>query len=46
MDEHSKELLRRRGERPVIDDAITLAAQAVGVWLSQGIQACMNQYNG
>jgi peptidyl-tRNA hydrolase, PTH1 family len=33
------------GERPVIEDAVTLAAQAVGVWLRQGVEACMNQYN-
>ncbi len=33
-------------ERPVIDDAILLAAQAVLVWASQGVEACMNQYNG
>ena len=33
------------GERPVIEDAVTLAAQAVGVWLRQGVEVCMNQYN-
>jgi PTH1 family peptidyl-tRNA hydrolase len=32
-------------EKPVIDDAIALAAQAVGMWIKQGIQKCMNQYN-
>lgn len=34
------------GERKVIDDAVTLAAQAVLVWASRGVEACMNQYNG
>lgn len=33
-------------ERPVIDDAVALAAQAVVMWLYQGVEACMNQYNG
>lgn len=32
-------------ERPVIDDAITLAAQAVVVWADRGIEECMNRYN-
>lgn len=36
----------RPGERPVIEDAIARAAQAVMVWVSQGIAVCMNQYNG
>jgi len=36
----------RPGERPVIEDAITLAAQAVMVWAAQGIEVCMNRYNG
>ena len=35
----------RPGERPVIADAILLATQAFGVWLRQGVEACMNQYN-
>jgi PTH1 family peptidyl-tRNA hydrolase len=35
----------RPGERPIIADAILRASQAVGVWLRQGIEACMNQYN-
>jgi PTH1 family peptidyl-tRNA hydrolase len=34
------------GERQVIDDAVLLAAQAVLVWASRGVEACMNQYNG
>lgn len=32
-------------EKPVIEDAIGLAVQAVAVWVGQGIQTCMNQYN-
>jgi PTH1 family peptidyl-tRNA hydrolase len=34
------------GERAVIDDAVAIAAQAVDVWLREGIQVCMNRYNG
>lgn len=33
-------------ERNAIDDAVGLAAQAVLVWASRGVEACMNQYNG
>jgi PTH1 family peptidyl-tRNA hydrolase len=33
-------------ERAVMDDAVLLAAQAVAVWVSQGVEACMNLYNG
>jgi PTH1 family peptidyl-tRNA hydrolase len=36
----------RPGERKVIEDAIAQAAQAVMVWVHQGIDVCMNQYNG
>src|SRR5438876_10503398 len=32
-------------ERPVIDEAIAIAAQAVLVWVHEGIEACMNRYN-
>jgi len=35
----------RSAERAVIDDAIARAAQAVMVWVHEGIEACMNQYN-
>jgi peptidyl-tRNA hydrolase, PTH1 family len=35
----------RPAERPVIEDAVALAAQAVGVWVRQGVEACMNQFN-
>jgi PTH1 family peptidyl-tRNA hydrolase len=33
-------------EKPVIEDAVSLAVQAVAMWVKQGIQKCMNQYNG
>jgi peptidyl-tRNA hydrolase, PTH1 family len=33
-------------EKPVIADAVSLAVQAVAMWVKQGIQKCMNQYNG
>jgi PTH1 family peptidyl-tRNA hydrolase len=33
-------------ERKVIDEAVGLAAQAVMVWASRGVETCMNQYNG
>jgi PTH1 family peptidyl-tRNA hydrolase len=36
----------RPSERPVIQEAVEKAAQAVLVWVHQGIDACMNQYNG
>ena len=40
-------LSRFRGaERPVIDDALILAAQAVAVWTTQGLAAAMNRFNG
>jgi PTH1 family peptidyl-tRNA hydrolase len=32
-------------ERPMIDDAIIKATQAVIVWARQGIEACMNRFN-
>jgi len=35
----------RPTEKPVIADAISLAMQAVAMWVDQGIQKCMNQYN-
>jgi PTH1 family peptidyl-tRNA hydrolase len=36
----------RPAERPVIDEAVRTAAQAVLVWVHQGIEACMNEFNG
>jgi peptidyl-tRNA hydrolase, PTH1 family len=40
-------LSRFRGaERPIIDDALILATQAVAVWVTQGIDAAMNKFNG
>jgi PTH1 family peptidyl-tRNA hydrolase len=35
----------RPAERRVIEDAISLAVQAVAVWVSQGVEACMNRFN-
>ena len=32
-------------EKPVIEDALDLAVQAAAMWVGQGIQKCMNQYN-
>jgi peptidyl-tRNA hydrolase, PTH1 family len=36
----------RNSERPIIDDALILASQAVAVWVTQGIDAAMNRFNG
>jgi PTH1 family peptidyl-tRNA hydrolase len=33
-------------EKPVMAEAITQATQAVSVWIRQGIDVCMNQFNG
>lgn len=35
----------RPSERPVIDDAISLAIQAVCTWIRQGLDTCMNLFN-
>jgi PTH1 family peptidyl-tRNA hydrolase len=35
----------RPSERPVIDEAVALGAQAVMVWVVRGVEACMNEYN-
>ncbi len=35
----------RASELPIIKDAITLAAQAVTVWIEKGTEVCMNRYN-
>jgi PTH1 family peptidyl-tRNA hydrolase len=36
----------RPGERPVIEEAVQTAAQAVITWVQQGIETAMNRYNG
>lgn len=36
----------RSAERPIIDDALILATQAVAVWVTQGTDAAMNRFNG
>jgi peptidyl-tRNA hydrolase, PTH1 family len=36
----------RSSERPIIDDALILATQAVAVWVTQGLDAAMNRFNG
>jgi PTH1 family peptidyl-tRNA hydrolase len=35
----------RPGEQAVIADAVALAAQAVEVWVRQGVETCMNRFN-
>ena len=35
----------RPSERPVIEEAVALAVQAVLVWARRGVEACMNEYN-
>jgi peptidyl-tRNA hydrolase, PTH1 family len=32
-------------ERPTIDQAVGVAAEAVAVWAREGVEFCMNQYN-
>jgi PTH1 family peptidyl-tRNA hydrolase len=34
------------GERPAVEDAVAQAAQAVLLWVRQGIDVCMNRVNG
>jgi PTH1 family peptidyl-tRNA hydrolase len=36
----------RAAERPIIDDALIAATQAVAVWVSRGLDAAMNRFNG
>jgi PTH1 family peptidyl-tRNA hydrolase len=36
----------RSAERPIIDDALILATQAVAVWVTQGLESAMNRFNG
>ena len=33
-------------ERPLIEDSVIIATQAVAVWVVQGIDAAMNRFNG
>jgi PTH1 family peptidyl-tRNA hydrolase len=35
----------RPSEQAIVDEAILRAVQAVAVWLHQGIEACMNEFN-
>lgn len=35
----------RPSEKPLIEDALILAMQAVVVWVQQGIDVCMNRFN-
>src|SRR5581483_2285775 len=34
------------GERPVVEEAVATAAQAVLTWVRSGTEACMNRFNG
>ncbi len=36
----------RPNERPIIDDALIAATQAVAIWVTRGADAAMNQFNG
>ncbi len=36
----------RPAERPVVEDALIVATQAVAVWVAQGADAGMNRFNG
>jgi PTH1 family peptidyl-tRNA hydrolase len=36
----------RSAERALIDDSLILASQAVAVWVTQGLAAAMNRFNG
>jgi len=36
----------RPAERPIIDDTLIAATQAVAVWVTQGLAAAMNRFNG
>ncbi|MEO6809572.1 MAG: aminoacyl-tRNA hydrolase [Isosphaeraceae bacterium] len=36
----------RAAERPTIEDALIRATQAVAVWVTQGLDAAMNRFNG
>jgi PTH1 family peptidyl-tRNA hydrolase len=36
----------RPTEKPVIEEALEVAVQAADAWIREGIQECMNRYNG
>lgn len=36
----------RPADRPIIDDALIAANQAVAVWVTQGLDVAMNRFNG
>ncbi len=36
----------RAAERPIMDDCLISATQAVAVWVTQGVEAAMNRFNG
>ena len=36
----------RSGERAGVEDAVARAVQAVVVWIRDGVEACMNRFNG
>lgn len=36
----------KSSERPVVEDALIAATQAVAVWVTQGLDAAMNRFNG
>ena len=36
----------RPSERPVIDSAVLSSLQAIGVWVSSGVEQAMNRFNG
>ena len=36
----------RSAELPIIEDGLILATQAVAVWVTQGVDAAMNRFNG
>jgi PTH1 family peptidyl-tRNA hydrolase len=36
----------RPSEKPVIEDALARAVEGAVLWVHQGIDVCMNQYNG
>lgn len=35
----------RPSEKPVIEEAVALAIQAVSVWVQQGLEVCMSRFN-